>query len=58
MAAKIDREKCDGCCTCQTQCPTDAIVMEDGKAKVKEDDCITCNSCEDACPKKAITIES
>jgi NAD-dependent dihydropyrimidine dehydrogenase PreA subunit len=57
MPAVVDQEKCDGCGTCQTNCPTDAIALENGKAQVKPDDCIDCNLCEGNCEQKAIEMK-
>ncbi len=57
MPAKIDEEKCTGCETCVSECPSEAIKMADEKAVVDEEACIDCGVCVDACPEEAITME-
>ncbi|MFT3788037.1 MAG: 4Fe-4S binding protein [Tepidisphaeraceae bacterium] len=57
MAVQVDTGKCDGCCTCDANCPTNAIKVENGKAVVNEPECIDCNTCIDACPQQAITTK-
>lgn len=56
MPAKVDQSTCTGCEACVSACPTEAIVMEDGKAKVT-DDCIDCGACVDECPVEAISMD-
>jgi NAD-dependent dihydropyrimidine dehydrogenase PreA subunit len=54
----VDNEKCNGCETCVSTCPTAVFEMQDKKAKpVKEDECISCHACEGACPTEAIKVE-
>jgi len=53
----VDAEKCDGCGTCQDNCPSDAIHVEEKVAVVKPENCIDCNVCADDCPKKAIEMK-
>ena len=48
MPAVVDVEKCDGCHTCESECPSDAIAIVENLAVVKPDDCIDCNACENA----------
>jgi len=57
MPAVVDVEKCDGCGTCQENCPTDAIQVDGQKAVVKPEDCIDCNLCEGNCPQKAVEMQ-
>ena len=56
MPAKVNQEKCTGCEACIGACPTEAIVMESGKAKVT-DQCVDCGACVDECPVEAISME-
>jgi NAD-dependent dihydropyrimidine dehydrogenase PreA subunit len=58
MAAIVDAEKCDGCHSCEEQCPTDAIKVVEDFAVVSVDDCIDCNACENACPTQAVKVQS
>ena len=57
MPANVDREKCTGCETCVSECPSEAISMDEGKAKVNPESCIDCGVCVDACPEQAISME-
>ena len=57
MPAKVDEEKCTGCETCVSECPSEAIKMVDEKARVNEEECIDCGVCVDACPEEAINME-
>lgn len=57
MPAKVNKETCTGCEACVGTCPTEAIVMKDGKAFVKSDDCVDCGACVGECPVSAITQE-
>jgi len=57
MPAKIDETKCTGCGNCISECPSEAIVMENGCAKVIVDNCIDCGVCIDSCPIEAISME-
>jgi NAD-dependent dihydropyrimidine dehydrogenase PreA subunit len=58
MPAVVNVEKCDGCGTCQDNCPSDAIhVEEKDVAVVKPEECIDCNLCEEKCPQKAIEMK-
>ena len=56
MPAKVDAEKCTGCESCVSECPSEAIKMEEDKAVVN-DDCVDCGVCVDACPVEAISME-
>ncbi len=57
MSAKVDKEKCTGCESCVSECPSEAISMADGKAVIDEEACIDCGVCVDACPVEAISLE-
>ena len=53
MATVVDQTKCTGCGICAEICPSDAIVMHDGKAVVTVE-CVECGTCIDECPDQAI----
>lgn len=55
MVAIVEAPKCVGCSACVSECPVEAIVMNDGKAFVKADLCVDCGACVGACPVEAIT---
>ena len=57
MAVKIDKDLCIGCGNCESVCPQEAIVMEDGYPVVT-DKCISCGMCIDGCPMEAISAEA
>ena len=57
MPAKVDKEKCTGCESCVTECPSEAIKMVGGKAEVNAELCVDCGVCVDACPVEAISME-
>jgi len=57
MAAKVDLDKCTGCESCVSECPSEAISMAEGKAVVDADTCIDCGVCVDTCPVEAISME-
>lgn len=51
---QVDKERCTGCETCLTSCPTGAIKMNDGKAFIIDDLCRNCRKCVRVCPEGAI----
>ena len=57
MPAVVDNEKCTGCETCVSECPSEAITMADEKAVINLDTCVDCGVCVDACPSEAISLE-
>ncbi|MBM4026493.1 MAG: 4Fe-4S dicluster domain-containing protein [Planctomycetes bacterium] len=56
MPAEVNQEKCTGCESCVSECPSSAISMTDSKAVVKADNCVDCGVCVDACPAGAISL--
>ncbi len=59
MPAIVDKDKCDGCKSCEEVCPTESIKVQDANvAVVIDEECIDCNACMDACPSQAITMSS
>ena len=53
MQHAVNKEKCTGCGTCTDVCPTEAIVIRDGKAVITMD-CIDCGACPRVCSEGAI----
>jgi len=53
----INTEKCDGCEECINICPSNVLVLVDGKSTAeKPEDCAGCMSCVEACPNECIVI--
>ncbi|MBL7162860.1 MAG: 4Fe-4S binding protein [Anaerolineales bacterium] len=50
----IDEEKCTGCGECVDVCPTDAILLQNGKAFIDISFCEGCEVCMDSCSQGAI----
>jgi ferredoxin len=57
MPAVVDDQKCTGCESCVSECPSEAISMSGEKAVVDADACVDCGVCVDACPEEAISME-
>lgn len=47
---------CIGCGLCVSQCPTNRIAMEDGRAQVNAGGCMSCFACIHNCPVGAIQV--
>jgi Na+-translocating ferredoxin:NAD+ oxidoreductase subunit B len=54
---KVVAEKCTACGACIEVCPTDTIVIENGKAFVKIENCRNCKKCMLVCPENAFMLE-
>ena len=54
--AEADAERCEGCGTCLTRCPMDAISLDTGKAAVARSHCIGCALCVGSCPSEALAL--
>lgn len=53
---RLIEERCIGCGTCATVCPTGAISVREGKAMVDEQLCTACEACVAACPQQALAV--
>lgn len=49
----VNPDKCTGCGTCTDVCPTEAIVLDHGKAVIGMA-CVDCGACPRVCPEGAI----
>ena len=47
---QYDSEKCTGCGACVKVCPSQALVMKDGKPVLNREVCTLCGRCENYCP--------
>ncbi len=54
---KVVAEKCTACGKCIEVCPTDTIVIADGKAFVINNDCRNCKLCMRVCPENAFILD-
>ena len=50
-------DRCNGCRTCEKECPVHAIKMVDGKPVYDYTDCIRCYCCQELCPKHAVGLK-
>jgi ferredoxin len=51
----IDKDICIGCGACVSDCPAEALSMnDDGKAVVDTGKCTGCGACIESCPVEAI----
>jgi len=59
MTVKIDLDKCEGCGACESECPTEALKLneETNKISVDPDKCADCGACVDVCPTNALSLD-
>lgn len=53
--AVVLADNCIGCGACARHCPSEAILMVDGKPAVNESRCLGCGACEYYCPARPMT---
>lgn len=53
--AVVLSDNCIGCGACARHCPSEAILMVDGRPAVNEAKCLGCGACEYYCPARPIT---
>lgn len=53
----VTTEKCTGCGSCADVCPTEAIIIENGKAEITMQ-CTDCGACTRVCPEGAIRMQA
>ena len=56
--AYVIADLCNGCNACVPICPTNAIVMQNGKAKIDPFQCTGCGACIPVCPQEAIDFKN
>lgn len=50
----VKRETCIACMQCIKDCPTNDIILHEGKAHVKNENCIKCGHCVAICPTYSV----
>jgi len=54
MSYRIVIEECINCGSCQSECPTEAIVEDKDFYRIKPELCNDCGSCKEVCPQECI----
>jgi NAD-dependent dihydropyrimidine dehydrogenase PreA subunit len=54
MSFRIVGEECISCGSCQSECPTEAIVEQGDIFIIKPELCNDCGSCREVCPQECI----
>ncbi len=53
---EIDRDQCDLCGDCVSNCPTGALLIGAGGLHLDLERCGYCGDCEDICPHGAVRV--
>lgn len=54
MAHRIVGGECINCGSCQSECPTEAIIEQSETYVIKAELCNDCGSCKEVCPQECI----
>jgi len=57
MVPDFNPGECSGCGLCVSNCPADAITLENGRAKIDEANCIGCGECVVICKTEALNAK-
>ncbi len=55
---RLNKDRCTGCGLCLAVCPSDVLVLEDGKISLAREGCFGCDHCAAVCPTGAIEIDA
>jgi len=51
-------QNCNGCCTCEKVCPSEKIILANGKPEwLEQKQCYFCYACFNFCPQQAILVK-